>query len=270
MRKALCALMAEAGEKLLAAHRDLAVTEKEGHANFVTNVDQRMQDLLMERLRALCPEAKFIGEEKENERLTDAPTWVVDPIDGTTNFIHDYRCSAISAALLVDRKPLVGCVCHPYLREVYSAERGKGAFLNDRPMRVGSFGLERALVGFGTSPYQAELGAPSLDIALAFLRRAADIRRCGSAAMDLAYVACGRQDVFFELNLKPWDIAAGSLLVTEAGGVFDMPLLPAPDYDTPTTMLAANAACAAPAKELLLSLLKAHGIDQNYLESLAR
>ena len=269
MRKALCSILSEMGNELLKA-RSFSVTEKEGHANYVTDVDKRLQDMLMERLSALCPEAEFIGEERVNQKLTDAPTWVVDPIDGTTNFIHDYHCSVISAALLVDRMPRIGCVCHPYLHEIYSAERGKGAFINDTPMHVSRQDFSHVLVGFGTSPYLAELGQPTLEIALAFLRRAADIRRCGSAAADLAYVACGRQDVFFELNLRPWDIAAGSLLVTEAGGIFDMPLLDEPDYDKPSTIFASNALCAAPAKEMLLTLLHEHGIDQAYLENLSK
>ena len=267
MRKALCRVLAEAGEELLKS-RSFSVEEKEGHANYVTDVDKRMQELLMEKLSALCPEARFIGEEQVNSRLTAAPTWIVDPIDGTTNFIHDYRCSVISAALLVDRVPLLGCVCQPYLHEIYSAERGKGAYVNDEAMKIGRNDLDHALVGFGTSPYQPALAEPTLDIALAFLRRAADIRRCGSAAADLAYVALGRQDVFFELTLKPWDIAAGALLVTEAGGVFDMPLLEQPDFDTPTTIFAANPVCAAPAEEQLQTLLIRHGIDQAYLRRL--
>ena len=267
MRQALCDILSEAGKELLKA-RSFSVSEKEGHANYVTDVDKRLQDMLMEKLHALCPEARFIGEERTNQKLTAEPTWVVDPIDGTTNFIHDYHCSVISAALLVDRVPQVGCICQPYLHEVYSAERGKGALVNGEPMRIGRHDLDHALVGFGTSPYQAALGQPTMDIALAFLRRAADIRRCGSAAADLSYVALGRQDVFFELNLKPWDIAAGSLLVTEAGGVFDMPLLDAPDYDTPTTMFAASPVCAGPAKDMLVRLLREHGIDQPYLDRL--
>ena len=269
MRKALSSILAEAGNELLKA-RSFSVTEKEGHANFVTDVDKRLQDMLMERLTALCPEAQFIGEERTNQRLSDAPTWVVDPIDGTTNFIHDYHCSVISAALLVDRVPQIGCVCQPYLHEIYSAERGKGAFINDDPMHVSRHDFDHALVGFGTSPYQAELGQHTMDIALAFLRRCTDIRRCGSAAADLAYVACGRQDVFFELNLRPWDIAAGALLVTEAGGVFEMPLLDKADFDTPGTMFAANALCAAPAREMLTALLREHRIDQAFLEGLGK
>ncbi len=269
MRKALCNILREAGNELLKA-RIFSITEKEGHANYVTDVDKRLQDMLAERLHALCPEAGFIGEEKTNQRLTDAPTWIVDPIDGTTNFIHDYHCSVISAALVVNREPQLGCVCQPYLNEVYSAERGKGAFINDDPMHVSSHDFDHALVGFGTSPYQEALGRHTLDIALAFLRRCTDLRRCGSAAADLAYVACGRQDVFFELNLNPWDVAAGALLVTEAGGVFDMPMLDRPDFDTHGTMFAANAVCAGPAKEMLVKLLREKGIDQAFLEQLSK
>ena len=198
MRLKLCALLREAGEKLRSERR-FSVTEKAGHANYVTDTDRSMEAMLKEQLHKLCPEAGFIGEEEVNAPLTDAPVWVVDPVDGTSNYIHDFHMSTISAALLTGRRPLIGAVVQPWLGEVYSAERGKGAFLNDRPMHVSSFDMEHALAGFGTSPYQPLLSGPTMELAQAFLSRTVDIRRCGSAAMDLAYVASGRQDVFFEL-----------------------------------------------------------------------
>ena len=269
MRNALEAILRKAGEEIIMpAH--FHVEQKGGHANFVTDMDKHLQDELMEALYGLCPSAEFFCEEKENQPLTDRPTWVIDPIDGTTNFIHGYGMSAISCALLENREPVLGCVYHPYLRETYSAEKGKGAFLNNRPMRVSENPMERALVGFGTSPYQTELGEASLNAALAFLRRCADIRRGGSAALDLAYVACGRQDIFFELNLQPWDVAAGSLLVREAGGIFTMPLQTETDYNIHTTMFASNALCAEEALDVLKKTMAAYGITQQLLDSVTR
>ena len=268
LRLKLCGILREAGEQLRTERR-FSVTEKAGHANYVTDADRRMESMLKQQLRGLCPEARFIGEEEVSDRLTDEPTWVVDPIDGTTNFIHDYHMSAISAALLTNRRPLVGAVVQPWLGEVYSAERGKGAFLNDAPMHVSGHDLGHALTGFGTSPYHPELSRPTMEIALKFMECAADVRRCGSAALDLAYVACGRQDIFFELTLKPWDVAAGALLVTEAGGVFDMPPLENPDFDTAGTILAANALCAVPARALLAEQMKKYGLDREAIMKLS-
>ena len=243
MREALLAIVRHAGE-IIRRREDMVIEEKEGHANFVTTIDEGVQAYLLSALEELCPEAVSIGEEKINDALTDAPTWIVDPVDGTTNLIHDYRASAVSIALLKDREPVVGAVYNPYTDEFFYAEKGKGATLNGREIHVSSFPLNKALVAFGTSPYDAELARISLDLAHAFLLSAADIRRGGSAALDLAHLACGRHDVFFELNLKPWDYAAGALLVREAGGTFEMPRSEnGVDFSKNTTILATNGVC---------------------------
>ena len=250
MKEALLSIVRRAGEVILNAEA-FRVEQKEGHANFVTNVDEDVQRFLIGELTSLLPGSLVIGEEQENDALTDAPTWVIDPLDGTTNFIHNYRFSAISVALLKNREPVAGAVYQPYSREMFYAEKGKGAELNGQPIRVSETGIEQALIGFGTSPYDAELAEKSMQAALWFLRHAADVRRCGSAALDLAYVAAGRQEVYFELILRPWDYAAGSLLVREAGGSFEMPLLPTPDYNRATAVLASNQKCASTAAEWL-------------------
>ena len=250
MKEALQNIVRKAGEIILNAEA-FRVEQKEGHANFVTSVDEEVQRFLIGELLNLLPGSCIIGEEQENEELTAAPTWVIDPLDGTTNFIHDYHFSAISVALLKEREPVIGVVYQPYLQELFYAEKGQGAFLNGQPLQVSHHTIDRALVGFGTSPYHVELAERSMKAALHFLLNAADVRRCGSAALDLAYVAAGRQDVYFELTLRPWDYAAGSLLVQEAGGCFAMPLLAKKDYGQSTAVLAANPECMKTAAEWL-------------------
>lgn len=250
MLNALFDIVRRAGEMIVNA-RSFDVEIKEGHANFVTTVDSAVEETLKAELARLRPDASFIGEEQDNAPLGPEPTWVIDPIDGTTNFIHDFRFSAISVALLENRRPVLGVVYQPYARELFHAVRGQGAYLNGQPIRVTDTPFAQALVGFGTSPYHPVLAEKSMQAALQFLLHASDVRRCGSAALDLAYVAAGRQDVYFELTLKPWDYAAGALLVEEAGGVFVMPRLDQPDYARSEGVLAACPACLDGAAGLL-------------------
>lgn len=245
----------EAGA-MLSDDRRLEVETKEGHANYVTAVDRQVQEFLWERLPLLVAGSRFIGEEGAAASLTDEPTWIVDPVDGTTNLIHDYRQSAVSVALAVEREPVVGLVYQPFTDELFCAEKGKGAYLNGKPIRVSELGMDRALVSFGTSPYNPQKAEISLKLALKYLLTCADIRRSGSAALDLCNVACGRTEVFFELELKPWDVAAGALLVTEAGGVFRMPLSPeGVRFEGTNTIFAANRACADPAMNLMRTMI---------------
>ena len=211
------------------------VVSKEGHANYVTNIDCRVQAFLEEELLRLLPGSEFIGEEKENRALTDAATWIVDPLDGTTNMIHDYRMSAVSIALCRNKRPVIGLVWQPFTQELFSAEAGGGAFLNGRPIHVSKTPFRDALVSFGTAPYYEELEDAGLKLAGDFLHHCADIRH----------------DVFFELRLKPWDYAAGSLLVQEAGGEVQMPLDGGGmDYDRSAAVLAANSLCMPEALEV--------------------
>ncbi|MBR2943313.1 MAG: NTP transferase domain-containing protein [Clostridia bacterium] len=240
--------------RIILGFGDFHVEEKEGHANFVTNVDTSVQAYLSQALPALLPGSAFIGEEQENEALTDQPTWIIDPVDGTTNLIHNYRHSAVSIALAQAGRPVLAVVYHPYADELYAAALEQGATLNGQPMRVSGTPFDRALVGFGTSPYNADLAEKSLSLALGCLKNCADLRRSGSAALDLAYVACGRLDVFFELMLQPWDFAAGALLVTEAGGCFMMPFGDGQvRFDRPQGVLATNGLCAEKALETIES-----------------
>ena len=213
-------IVKEAGKIVLSAHnQENTVTVKEGKKNFVTKYDVAVQEFLFNKLGEAFPEAEFVGEEGENDFESKALRFIIDPIDGTTNFMQDYRCSCISVALCKENDVIAGVVYNPYTDELFSAEKGKGANLNGNRIKVSDRPLSDGLALFGTSPYHPE----NTDETFALLRKvfdfSRDIRRSGSAAYDICTVACGRCEVFFEKGLQPWDIAAGTLILKEAGGV---------------------------------------------------
>ena len=243
-------LAREAGRMML-KYRDAAIHQKEGHFNFVTDADVAVQAFLKKELLSLLPGSRFFAEEQENAPLTDAPTFVVDPIDGTLNFMRCRNLSAVSIGLLEKKRPVLGVIYNPYADEMFSAEAGKGARLNGRAIHASKTPFENAMVCFGTSPYDADLVNRSIGAARQFLLRAGDLRRSGSAAIDLCDIACGRADVFFELRLRPWDVAAGSLIVGEAGGVFVSLGHDRPYYDDACGILACNRLCEEKAREIL-------------------
>lgn len=207
-------------EMILHADRSRScIDEKAGHANFVTAYDKKVQQELQEKLLLILPEAVFVGEEEDiHASIAKGYAFIVDPIDGTTNFIKDYHMSAISVGLALDGERYMGVVYNPYLDEMFTAIKGQGAYLNGEPIHVSSEPLHNGVVLFGTAPYYEELARKSFEMAYDYFRKALDVRRSGSAALDLCSVAAGRAEVFFELRLCPWDFAAGSLIVEEAGG----------------------------------------------------
>ncbi len=195
------------------------VTAKDG-LELLTAADLKSQDLLREELGRLIPEAGFAGEEGACA-LPAPPFWLVDPLDGTTNYAHGYPVFAVSIALVDDDGVSAGCVHDPSRGETFLACRGGGSTLNGCGVRTSSVSsLRDALLATGF-PYTRTPDSLGFDIAplMHFLGRARGIRRSGSAALDLSYVACGRLDGYWEQSLRPWDMAAGALLVREAGGV---------------------------------------------------
>jgi myo-inositol-1(or 4)-monophosphatase len=189
-----------------------------GKKDFVTEVDTASEAMIKETLGAAFPSIGFLAEESAAPQTEDA-FWIIDPLDGTTNFIHGYPSIGVSIALMERKRITVACVYDPLRGELFEAGAGIGATLNESPIRVsGARSLETSLLGTGF-PF----GAPQhLD---AYLRvfgdlfhGCRDIRRAGAAVLDLSHVAAGRLDGFWELHLKPWDMAAGSLIVREAGG----------------------------------------------------
>lgn len=234
--------MRECARIMLQADRSHAgVDEKQGKANLVTKYDKMVQEALQEKLSAILPEAVFVGEEEDiHASIQEGLAFIVDPIDGTNNFIKDYRCSAVSVGVSKDGKPYMGAVYNPYLDEMFTAAAGQGACLNGKEIHVSGEPLENGIVIFGTSPYYEELAEQSFKLAYEYFQKAMDVRRSGSAALDLCNLAAGRAELFFELRLSPWDFAAGSLIVTEAGGkVTRMDGSPV-DLSMPCPVLATN------------------------------
>lgn len=255
MLSQIVSIARRAGEMMLEA-RDAAIHQKEGHYNFVTDADVAVQRYLQKELLSLLPGARFFAEEQENEPLTDDATFVVDPIDGTMNFMRHRNASAVSIALLKNKMPVLGVIYIPYSDEMFTAELGKGAFVNGRPISVSRTPFENGLVLFGTSPYDQDLVQRSMYAAGQFLVQAGDLRRSGAATLDLCDIACGRADIFFELRLRPWDVAAGALLVTEAGGRYLSLQHDRPCFDGPCGMLACNAVCEEQAIRIIQEAMK--------------
>ena len=221
LMKDICALVKECGKVMLEADREkMAIDIKSGVADLVTEYDKNIQAQLESGLKIILPEAKFIGEEGSSDQLTDEGyAFIVDPIDGTTNFIKDFHVSAISVALLKGKEVVAGVVYNPYLDEAFYAIKGQGAFCNGKKISVSNQPLSNGLVLFGSAPYDKELFPKTMEILSEYFYKALDIRRCGSAALDLCSVACGRAELYFELVVSPWDFAAGKLIVEEAGGI---------------------------------------------------
>lgn len=202
-----------------------------GEIDLVTETDTACQALIHGRLADLFPGHDFLGEEGLR-RLTGAEfRWVIDPLDGTTNFAHRFPWFCVSIALEHHGAIVAGVVFNPMSGEMFSAEAGGGAFLNEAPVRVSSIGeLGRSLVATGF-PYDIRESRTNIEAHDRFLMAAQAVRRCGSAAIDLCYVACGRFEAFWELKLKPWDTAAGLIVLTEAGGtITDLQGRPADIY----------------------------------------
>lgn len=192
-----------------------------GIADFVTQTDLNIQTYIKKCLQELYPNIGFMGEEENGSTIVDGLQWILDPIDGTTNYIYNYNHSAISLALRDKTRIVFGMIYNPFTEEMFSAEQSKGAVLNDLPIHVNKTEtLEKSLIAVGTSPYYKFISSDVFNKIEKVFNKALDIRRTGSAALDLAYVACGRQDAYFEYKLKPWDYAAGRIIIEEAGGVF--------------------------------------------------
>jgi myo-inositol-1(or 4)-monophosphatase len=194
--------------------------EEKSRNSLVTRIDQQSEALLVKALKELLPEAGIIGEEGIDNTQSDTYNWVIDPLDGTTNFIHGIPCYCISVALMHQQEVIIGVVYELNLDECFYGWKNGGAFLNGNKITVSANNqMQNALVATGFPYYDFKHSQAYLNLLEHFMKTTRGVRRLGSAAVDLAYVACGRFDAFYEYSLHPWDVAAGALLVKEAGGV---------------------------------------------------
>lgn len=196
-----------------------AINQKSDVANIVTDMDVKTQYFIIEHLQPLIEDAIFFAEEKQNQTLSDAYTWVIDPIDGTTNYAYDFHHSCVSIALVKDKQAILGACYDPYLDELFYGSRGNGAFVNGTPLHVTNNEMKSSLIMCGTAPYQKECADVTFACMKDMFLQGRDIRRSGSAVLDLCYLAAGRIDAFYEDRLSFWDYGAASLFVEEAQGI---------------------------------------------------
>ena len=199
---------------------DRIKVEQKGRNDFVSEADYAAERAVVDTILKHYPEHAILAEESGRQGDSDY-VWVIDPLDGTTNFLHGFPVFAVSVGLMHNGRAEHGAVYDPLRQELFTASRGRGAQLNSRRIRVSGLSrLEQALIGTGF-PYRASNLAtePYLGMLVKAMNATAGIRRPGAAALDLCYVACGRLDAFWETGLKAWDLAAGALIIREAGGI---------------------------------------------------
>ena len=209
----------EAGSILLSEFDHPAKISYKGEVDIVTQADRRSEEAIVGRLRTYFPKHTIVAEEGSGQEGDPGYRWIVDPLDGTTNFAHGYPCFAVSIGFEEAGELQAGVIYQPITKELFTASRGDGAYLNEKQIRVSSIDhLSTSLLATGF-PSTKRARNPNIHYYWNFTLRSHGVRRDGSAALDLASVACGRFDGFWEFGLHPWDTAAGVLLVREAGGV---------------------------------------------------
>lgn len=221
-RVALLAQISHEAGQILKAYfgRKVHMRTKSGTLDLVTTADEAAERAIVTAIRNQFPEDHILAEESGEHKGHSDYQWIIDPLDGTTNFAHGFPQFAVSIALAKGEELLAGVVYDPIKEEFFRAERGRGAFLNDAPIHVSECErLDDALTVTGFSYDRRERIEVLLERTRRILLHCRGMRRLGSAALDLAYLACGRSDVFLEDGLQAWDLAAGALLVQEAGGV---------------------------------------------------
>ena len=232
-------IVMEASKIMLDDH-SFKVSEKDGVTNLVTTNDVKVQEFLQDKLAKLLPESSFFCEEGDVKDLSKDYIWIIDPIDGTTNYARHISVCAISVALEYKGEIIIGVVYNPYQNALYTAEKGKGSYLNGERLHVSNKKFNECVVYTAFSAYDKTQSDKTFSFCKELFPHINDLRRTGSAAFEICSVGAGRGDIFFEMKLQVWDYAAASLVIKEAGGcissldINDLPL------DRPTLVAAAN------------------------------
>ena len=215
-----CESVARAAGDVLRQWQGKITVREKAKADLVTEADLASQELIRGLIAAEFPDHEFLGEEGDTDDIGESAgfLWVVDPLDGTTNYVHGLPGWCVSVGLVRDGKPIAGCVYDPERDVCYTAQAGQGAFENGNPIATSSTGrLEDSLVAI-SFPASIERNSPEIEVFLRLLPKIRAFRRLGSAALNLCYLACGKIDAYWTGNIKPWDVAAGVLILQESGG----------------------------------------------------
>lgn len=215
----VCELAKEAGKRILTRPRE--ITSKGNASNWVTDCDKSIQLFLQQNLQKLLPGSSMLGEESDAWDITGEDIWIVDPIDGTSNFIRDLGASVVSIALMRNRTLQLGVICHPFRNELFYAEKGCGAYLSGTKIHVSDRDFSHSLLFSAMSVYDKSHAPACMNIISRIYRKSDDFRRFGAAALELAQISAGRGELYFEMRIAPWDAAAGAVLIEEAGGCWE-------------------------------------------------
>lgn len=218
--KSICDIVVETGKLITGNEKNLEIEAKPGTANYVTVYDSIVQETLISKLKELLPEAEFVGEEDgySTYRRTEEYTFFIDPIDGTTNFINDFKASAICVGMAQNGVLEIGVVYNPFRKELFYAQRGKGAYLNEHKLNIENKGLKEGILCIDTAPYNPEIRHVVFEQIEKLSYQSMDVRCVGSAALSICYQACGRAVGYLSPRLCVWDYAAASVILEEAGG----------------------------------------------------
>ncbi len=217
----VCTLSKEVGSFIRAEQIKItsASIETKSENSLVTYVDKTAEKKIVEKLKELIPGCGFITEEETASHTNEDYIWIIDPLDGTTNFIHGIPCYCVSIGLMHKQKLVLGVIYEPNMDECFYSWEGANAFMNGKQIHVSkTTKLKNSLVATGFPYYDYEQSDEYIDLLKHLMKNCRGLRRIGSAAVDLAYVACGRFDSFYEYSLNPWDVAAGAFIVQQAGG----------------------------------------------------
>ena len=238
MLNKVSAIVKDAG--IMMQSKNYEVHSKGSVSNYVTDTDIAVEQYLRKELQSLIPGSGFFGEESSPSDTDHEFLWVVDPIDGTANFVRHMNLSVISVGLLKNKEPYLGVIYNPFSKELFSAMKGKGAFLGKERLHVSSreFAASQFCIGF--SLYKKDFAPACFRIMEQVYMECDDMRRLGSAALELSYLAAGRSDLYFEIRLFPWDYTGATIILTEAGGYCGTIGQKTLSYDHPIPLIAAN------------------------------